>query len=77
MKQWVTTKKQTIIEKYSSVIREKAIEQAKVEIALAGKRITDYDEDQIEVIVKDQEDKIVKKYKNSSLVVLLLIFGIY
>jgi hypothetical protein len=77
VKQWVTTKKQTIIEKYSSVIREKAIEQAKVEIALAGKRITDYDEDQIEVIVKDQEDKIVKKYKNSSLVVLLLIFGIY
>lgn len=77
MKQWLTERKLTLIEKYSSVIREKAIEQAKVEIALAGKHITDYDEDQLEIIVKDQEDKIIRKYKNSSLVILLLIFGIY
>lgn len=77
MNKWLTTKKQGILVKYSSVIREKAIERAKVEIALAGKRITDYDEDQLEVIVKDQEDKILSKYRNASFAILLLIFGIY
>ena len=76
MSTWLTTRKNTLIEKYRSVIREKAIAQAKVEIAMAGKYVTDYDPDQLEVIVKAQEDKIVAKYRNSSFVVLLLILGI-
>ena len=76
MSTWLVEKKNTVIEKYRSVIREKAIAQAKVEIALAGKRVTDYDEDQLEVIVKAQEDKIVAKYRNSTFVVLLLVLGI-
>ncbi len=77
MKKWITSKKLSIIEKYSAVIRDKAIEQAKVEIALVGKNISDYDQSQLEVIVKAQEVKIVQKYKNSSLIALFLIFGIY
>ena len=77
MKHWLTERKQGVIEKYRSVIREKAIDQAKVEIALAGKEVTDYNAEQLEIIVKDQEDKIIKKYRNSSLVVFLLALGIY
>lgn len=77
MKTWLTTKKQSILEKYRSVIREKAIEAAKVEIALAGKEVADYTEDQLEIIVKSQEDKIVQRYRNSTLVVLLLALGLY
>ena len=77
MKHWLTEKKQGVIDKYRSVIREKAIDQAKVEIALAGKEITDYNAEQLEIIVKDQEDKILQKYRNSTLVVFLLALGIY
>ena len=77
MKQWLTDKKQRVLGKYRSVIREKAIDQAKVEIALAGKNVTDYSADQLEIIVKDQEDKIIQKYRNSTLMVFLLALGIY
>jgi hypothetical protein len=38
MKNWLATKKQGLIGKYRLIIREKAIEQAKVEISLAGKK---------------------------------------
>jgi hypothetical protein len=77
MKTWLTSKRQSIVDKYRSVIREKAIAAAKVEIALAGKEVSDYTADQLEIIVKDQEDKIVTKYRNSTLVVFLLALGIY
>ena len=77
MKQWLTDKKQRVLGKYRSVIREKAIDQAKVEIALAGKEVTDYTAEQLEIIVKDQEDKIIQRYRNSTLVVFLLALGIY
>lgn len=77
MKTWLSTKRQSIVDKYRSVIREKAIAAAKVEIALAGKDVADYTSDQLEIIVKDQEDKIVTKYRNSTLVVFLLALGIY
>jgi len=77
MKQWLTDKKQRVLGKYRSVIREKAIDQAKVEIALAGKEVTDYTAEQLEIIVKDQEDKIIQKYRNSTLMVFLLALGIY
>ena len=77
MKQWLTSKKDGVLSKYRAVIREKAIDQAKVEIALAGKNVTDYSADQLEIIVKDQEDKIIQKYRNSTLMVFLLALGIY
>jgi hypothetical protein len=77
MKTWLTTKKQNVLDKYRSVIREKAIEGAKVEIALAGKEVADYTADQLEIIVKAQEDKIKQRYRNSTLVVLLLALGLY
>jgi len=77
MKTWLTSKRQSIVDKYRSVIREKAIAAAKGEIALAGKEVSDYTADQLEIIVKDQEDKIVTKYRNSTLVVFLLALGIY
>jgi hypothetical protein len=69
--------KEKTLNKYQSVLREKAIEQAKVEIALAGKNVEDYDQNQLEVIVKAQEDKIKSKYRNGTLAVLLLAIGIY
>jgi hypothetical protein len=63
-------------QRYRRALREKAIERAKVEIALAGKHVSDYDEEQLEIIVKAEEDKIVEKYRNSAFVVVLLALGI-
>ena len=77
MKNWLDTKKQKALNKYQAALREKAIEQAKVEIALAGKKVADYDQDQLEIIVKAQEDKILQKYKYSAVAVFLLAFGIF
>lgn len=77
MKNWISTKKERAVDRYRNAIREKAIEQAKVEIALAGKHVHDYDQDQLEIIVKAQEDKLLQKYKFSVGAVLLLAIGIY
>ncbi|HEY0962292.1 MAG TPA: hypothetical protein VGE69_08040 [Pseudomonadales bacterium] len=76
MANWLTSSKQRMGDRYRNALREKAIAQAKVEIALAGKKVTDYDHEQLEVIVKDQETKILQKYRNSAFVVLLLALGI-
>lgn len=77
MANWLVTKKQSLQDKYRRVLREKAIARAKVEIALAGKRVSDYDQDQLEVIVAAEEKKLLEKYRNSAFVVALLALGIY
>jgi hypothetical protein len=76
MSNWLTTSKTRLTARYRNALREKAIAQAKVEIALAGRKVTDYDHEQLELIVKDQETKILHKYRNSAFVVLLLALGI-
>jgi hypothetical protein len=57
MSNWLATKKNAVQDKYQRVLREKAIARAKVEIALAGKHVSDYDQDQLEVIVAAEEKK--------------------
>ena len=76
MGNWLTAGKTKLTDRYRSALREKAIAQAKVEIALAGKKVADYDQEQLELIVQDQETKILQKYRNSAFVVLLLALGI-
>jgi len=76
MPNWISTRKESLQSRYRAALREKAIAQAKVEIALAGKRVGDYDQDQLEIIVKAEEDKIKAKYRNSAFVVLLLALGL-
>ena len=77
MKNWMTQQKSRAMNKYQAALREKAIEQAKVEIALAGKTVGDYNHDQLEIIVKAQEDKIRGRYKYGALAVVMLALGIY
>lgn len=77
MSNWLSDKKDKLLGKYHSSIREKAINQAKVEIALAGKRVSDYDSEQLEVIVAAEEKKVMEKYRNSTFVILLLALGLY
>ncbi len=76
VKTTVQDKKDQVLDRYRMKIREKAISNAKASIALVGKRIEDYDEDQLEIIVQKEEQDIVEKYKNSALVGVLALLGI-
>ena len=69
-------KKDEILDKYRMRIREKAISNAQASIALAGKRVDEYDEEQLEIIVQKEEEKIIQKYKTSVLYGALALLGI-
>lgn len=69
-------KKESILDKQRMKIREKAIDNAKVLIALQGKKVEDYDEDQLEIIVQKEEEKIVQRLKNSALYGALVLLGL-
>ena len=76
VKHSVQDKKEQVLDKYRMRIREKAINNAKASIALVGKRIEDYDEDQLEVIVQKEEQDIIQNYKSSALFGVLALLGI-
>ena len=46
-------------------LREKAIEQTKAKIALSGKHSADFSQDELESLVKDEEEKIKTRFKNT------------
>lgn len=59
-----------------SRIREKAIDRARTRIYLHGKRPEDYDDEILEVIVKEEEDKLKSELKDKTIVALLAALGI-
>ena len=69
-------KKEQLINQQRMRIREKAISNARASIALAGKRVEDYDQDQLEIIVKNEEEKIVQNFRKSALYGVLVLLGI-
>ncbi len=69
-------KKDRIIARQRQRIREKAISNAKVLIALHGKTIEDYNEEQLEVIVQKEEEKVIQGLKNSALYGVLVLLGL-
>ncbi|MDX1735508.1 MAG: hypothetical protein R3228_14130 [Halioglobus sp.] len=65
-----------LVGKYESRIRERAITQAKARIALSERQFEDFSEDELEVIVKDEEDKVKRSIKQSAVVALLITLGL-
>jgi hypothetical protein len=65
-----------IADKYRRKLREKAIERSKVRIALAGRKVEDFDEDELEIIVKEEEEKLRNQMLGSVGVAALLVLGI-
>ena len=70
------TKKTQAVQAYRTRLRDKAIKNAKVRIALVGKEVGDYTQDQLEIIVKDEEEKLLGKLKQSGLAVVLVGLGL-
>lgn len=63
-------------DKLQQKIREKAISRAQTRIVLAGKAPEDFNEEQLEIIVKEEEDKIKGSAKEKGLLVLLSLLGL-
>jgi hypothetical protein len=72
----ITKFKDKAVDKYRSKIRERAISQAKAQIALAGKKVADYSEEDLEIIVLNEEEKVKRSMKTSGLVVILIALGL-
>ena len=62
--------------KIDARLTDLAIEKAKVEVAKRGLNTADLSEDQLELIVRDEKDKLISQTKDKSLGALLLILGI-
>lgn len=63
-------------QKLKQKIRDKAIARAQTRIVLAGKKPEDFDEEQLEIIVREEEDKIKGSAKEKGLLVLLSLLGL-
>ena len=59
-----------------SRIRERAIKKAKVRIALHGRKIEDFSEDELEIVVADEEEKVRKQLWIVPLVAVGVVLGI-
>jgi len=72
----ITKLKDKAVDKYRSKIRERAITQAKAQIARAGRKVEDYAPEDLEVIVLNEEEKVKSSMKTSGLVVILIALGL-
>lgn len=66
----------SIPQKYKSSIREKAIKRAETRIILAGRSPEDFQPDDLEVIVREEEDKIKGQIKEKGLLAILALLGL-
>ena len=57
-------------------VREKAIKKAETRIMLAGKTPSDFNEAQLESLVKEEEDKIYGSANEKGLLVLASLLGL-
>ena len=65
-----------IPEKLKNSIREKAISQAKTRIIIAGKQPEDFSQQDLEIIVREEEDKIKGNLKEKGLLGIAALFGL-
>ena len=57
-------------------IREKALVRTKARLAEKGINIKELTNEELEIIVKDEEDKVVDDYKNKSILALATALGL-
>jgi len=69
-------KSNTIKEKINFKIREKAILSTKARLAENHKTFDDFSDDELEIIIADEERKIIDDLKNKSLVAALAFLGL-
>jgi hypothetical protein len=68
--------KDGLVGRYRSKIRERAITQAKARIALSNRDFDDFTENELEIIVRDEEQKVKGGLKQSAVVAALIVLGL-
>ena len=63
-------------DKVRASIREKAIQRARTRIIIAGRNMADLSEQELEIVVKEEEDKLVSGYKEKGLMAIIGILGL-
>lgn len=71
----LSDKKNELLAEYKSHIREKAIKKAKVRITLSGGSFDDYSMDDLEIIVKEEEDTITEEINSKGLYTIIAFLG--
>jgi len=69
-------KSNTVKDKINFKIREKAILSTKARLAENHKTFNDFSDDELEIIIADEERKIIDDLKNKSLVAALAFLGL-
>ena len=62
--------------KYRSAIREKAIDRARTRIIIAGSDPIQFSQEDLEVVVREEEDKIKGSIREKGLLAVLAILGL-
>lgn len=57
-------------------IRAKAIQRTKARLAIYHQTLEDYSDDELEIIIEDEERKIIDSLKTKSLIAVLSLLGI-
>ena len=65
-----------LMDRFRSKIRERAITQAKARIALSERNFEDFTENELEIIVQDEEEKVKGSLKQSAVVAVLIVLGL-
>jgi len=63
--------------KVKTFIREKAIERARTRIIVAGSDPKSFSEEDLEIVVKEEEDKLKGWIREKGVLVVLAMFGIH
>ncbi len=80
MKQWMMEKMLYLPEKVRSKarerLREKALSRTHARLVISGVDIDTLSDDDLEVIIADEENKLIDEYKSRGIIALLALLGI-
>jgi hypothetical protein len=63
-------------QKISRRLREKAIARAETRILLAGRKPADFSHDELEIVVQEEEGKVKSEIKEKGVLALLALLGL-
>lgn len=63
-------------QKVKQKLRNKAIARAETRILLNGRKVEDFSESELEIIVKEEEDKLIANIKEKSVLAILAMLGL-
>ena len=66
-----------IRDRYKKIVRDKAIKNFENELKIRQKKISDFSDDEIEVLIAEEERKVMSKIKISAFTSILAVFGVW